>query len=442
VSAARRPSAGAGAPAGPTPARVGAWLAERRWYAAGDEPPAVRAIERLELGASAATGPLAVALVDTEAGDRYQLVQADAAPDRADTPEVAAALAAWVAAGVAGPPAPGSGDRLVAHWIGGALGHRPARPLGAEQSNTSVAVGGTHVLKVLRRVRPGPHPEVEVGRHLVAVAEAGAAGPLDGDVLGAALVPVPRLAGWYELVPGDGGEPTVLGTVHELVAGALDGWELTLSALAADPDALLARLHDLGATVARLHAALAAPDPSADGFGAEPLAPARVAELAAADPRLEPLVEAVGTDTGAAIRTHGDLHLGQTLVAGDGWSVLDFEGEPARSLEERRAHQSPLRDVAGMLRSFAYAAAAHQRATGRRLSPGWEPAARAAFLDGYLATVPPALLPGSAAATRALTTLFEVEKATYELGYERAHRPDWVDIPAAGLARLLEGIPR
>lgn len=421
-------------------ARLGEWLGTQRWYAADHGEPAVTGVRRIEL---AGAPDLTIVLVDTDGGDRYQLVQADGAPDRADQPGVATELGRWVAGGAtatAPAPAPTSpaptspadvgpgGDRIEARWIGEPPGDALARPLGAEQSNTSVVIGGTHVLKVLRRVRPGAHPEVEVGRHLAAVA----AGPDHPHV------PVPALAGWYQLVPAGGGEPTVLGLVHELIPGALDGWQLILSALAADPGGSLDRLRALGVAVAELHAALAAPG---EGFGTVPIEPEDVRALATEE-ALEPLAVRIGTDGGAAIRTHGDLHLGQTLLGPDGWAILDFEGEPLRSLEERRRRQSPLRDVAGMLRSLAYAAAAHERASGRRLSPGWEPAARAALLDGYLTTIPPALVPTSAAATHALLTLYEVEKATYEIAYERAHRPDWLAIPAAGLARLIERIAR
>ncbi len=345
-------------------------------------------------------------------------------------PAVAGALARFVAAD--GRALAGAGAELRGRWIGAkAPGRIAARPLGAEQSNTSVAVGGTHVLKVLRRVTEGVHPEVEVGAHL-----AGSPG-----------APVAQLAGWYELVGLDGGV-TTLGLVHDLVPGALDGWGLVLSALAADPSAILVRLRELGVAIAVLHGALARPSEQG-AFGVEPLAGTAVWSLAdriladpsapaAAHPVVAHAVASLGEDAGAAIRTHGDLHLGQTVVGPDGWVVLDFEGEPARSLEERRARTSPLRDVAGMLRSLSYAAASHDRSGGRPLSPGWEPAARAAFLDGYLATVDPALLPRSMASTHHLLTLLELEKVVYELAYERAHRPDWIDIPQRGLDHLLD----
>jgi trehalose synthase-fused probable maltokinase len=343
--------------------------------------------------------------------------------------------------------ASGPASTVVGHWLAGepGPGASPARSLGADQSNTSVAVGGTHVLKIFRRLMPGTHPEVEVGRHLHAVQQAAPAGtpPL----------PVAPLAGWYELVGDDGA--TTLGVVSRFVAGALDGWALTLSGLAADPGDLLHRLRALGVAVARLHAALGAPALESEAFGrralraedlrrlvadgtaaldrhADVVPPTVVGRVKAAIDRLAADLE---RDLGPAIRTHGDLHLGQTVVGADGWVILDFEGEPDRPIADRRRHQSPLRDVAGLLRSLSYAAETVRR-SGTPVSAGWEPAARAAVLDGYLATAEPDLLPGSASRTRALLALFELEKAVYEIGYERAHRPDWLPVPLVALERV------
>jgi trehalose synthase-fused probable maltokinase len=141
--------------------------------------------------------------------------------------------------------------------------------------------------------------------------------------------------------------------------------------------------------------------------------------------------------TGRIIRHHGDFHLGQTLWADDDWIILDFEGEPARSLPERRRKRSPLRDVAGMLRSFAYAASASQLQRDVEPPEGWEERARTAFLDGYRATVDQSLVPQGAAMEK-LLTVFELEKAVYELRYELNNRPDWVRIPVAGIIRMLE----
>jgi maltokinase len=142
---------------------------------------------------------------------------------------------------------------------------------------------------------------------------------------------------------------------------------------------------------------------------------------------------------GRIIRHHGDYHLGQALwTEDDDWLILDFEGEPARSLAERRRKRSPLRDVAGMLRSFAYAASASVIQRGVEPPPGWEEECRSEFLDGYLAEIEPALLPSGEQAIGRLLMIFELEKAVYELRYELGNRPDWVSIPVAGIIRMLE----
>ena len=141
---------------------------------------------------------------------------------------------------------------------------------------------------------------------------------------------------------------------------------------------------------------------------------------------------------GKAIRTHGDYHLGQTLWSDGDWVILDFEGEPARSLTDRRRKRSPLRDVAGMLRSFAYVASAVELLRGIQAPAGWEDTARALFLEGYLATVDPVLLPSGQVAIERLLAVYELEKAVYELQYELDNRPDWVGIPVAGIQRLIE----
>ena len=163
---------------------------------------------------------------------------------------------------------------------------------------------------------------------------------------------------------------------------------------------------------------------------------------------------------GRVIRTHGDYHLGQTLLSPPGaggarevrpgsggsaaaasshgdWVILDFEGEPARTLVERRRKRSPLRDVAGMLRSFAYAATAAELIREADIPVDWESRARERFLESYLETVDPTLLPPGEAAIERLLAVFELEKAVYELRYELDNRPDWVGIPVAGIDRLM-----
>jgi trehalose synthase-fused probable maltokinase len=142
--------------------------------------------------------------------------------------------------------------------------------------------------------------------------------------------------------------------------------------------------------------------------------------------------------TGRVIRTHGDYHLGQTLYTPRGWVILDFEGEPARPLIERRQKRSPLRDVAGMLRSFAYATSAIEILHGRKAPEDFEERAREQFLGHYFSSIDPTLMPGGEAAINNLLSIFELEKAIYELRYELNNRPDWTPIPVAGIVRLLE----
>jgi trehalose synthase-fused probable maltokinase len=141
---------------------------------------------------------------------------------------------------------------------------------------------------------------------------------------------------------------------------------------------------------------------------------------------------------GRVIRTHGDYHLGQTLSTPRGWVIIDFEGEPARPLPERRQKRSPLRDVASMLRSFAYVTSAVEILRGQPAPEGFEQRARERFLEQYFDKVDPTLLPSGDAAIANLLSIYELEKAIYELQYELNNRPDWVAIPVAGIRRLLE----
>jgi trehalose synthase-fused probable maltokinase len=320
------------------------------------------------------------------------------------------------------------------------------RPVGTEQSNSSVVFGDELILKVFRRVEPGINPDLEITRFLTQHG----------------FAQIPRLAGWYEIEGRNLG--ATLGMLQHFVAGAHDGWELALEELGADPDAFLAKVRRLGEVIGQMHAVLgsdasdpafAPEEPSAESLG---LLTATIdeeierifldlsdreeaAEIAGrgeeARDHLRTLTQvAVG---GRVIRHHGDLHLGQTLYHDDDWIVLDFEGEPARPLAERRRKRSPLRDVAGMLRSFAYATSAAAMQRGTVVPEAWEQRGREAFLDGYFRTVDPSLLPPGQAASQQLLAIFELEKAVYELRYELNNRPDWVRIPVAGILRLLDG---
>jgi trehalose synthase-fused probable maltokinase len=236
-----------------------------------------------------------------------------------------------------------------------------------------------------------------------------------------------------------------------------------LDGLAADPDALIGQLRALGAVTGDLHSTLGSEGSDPAFVAEEPSSEALALLTADIDEQIErifvdlPEIEAVapiqgrGQDVrellqnlshlnvaGRVIRTHGDLHLGQTMLSDRGWVILDFEGEPARPLHERRRKRPPLRDVAGMLRSFSYAAAGARILNGTEVDDGWEDRARDAYLDGYLEHVDGALLPPGQQAIDQLLAVFELEKAVYELRYELNNRPGWVGIPVAGINRLLE----
>jgi len=403
-------------------------VTDARWFAAKDRVPEEAEIVGLPVEDDLVV--LAVVEVRFGAGTyEHYLVALGPGGEAADVferPEVAARLAS-----LAGVPSEGAS----------------VRSLGVEQSNSSVVLDELHVLKLYRRLEAGPNPELEVLR---ALGEAG-------------FPNAPRLEGALTTA----GPPleTALVSVAELVAAAGGGWELTLESFGDDPSWLPDRAWRLGEVTAGLHAALASCDdphfapeePSSESlallaaeideeisatFGSLPEDDALGAVAHRAED-LRDLVQelaAVG-QTGLAIRTHGDYHLGQVLWTTDGdWMVIDFEGEPARSLPERRRRRSPLRDLAGMTRSFAYAWDAALLLEGLEAPEGWVDACRSAFLDGYLANADERLLPSSRTGFDRLLGLYELEKLVYELRYETRNRPGWATIPVVGLLRLLEPV--
>jgi trehalose synthase-fused probable maltokinase len=334
------------------------------------------------------------------------------------------------------------------HVAGAPANLRPdatARAIGAEQSNTSIVFDNRLVLKVFRKLEPGINPELEMLRFLTKQG----------------FPNIAPLQGWYEY-EGDALAST-LGVSQAFLADARDGWEMALDLLESDPDELLTRLAALGTVTAELHDVLAS-DTSDPAFSPEQPSQESLSLLSATidedierifvnlpdDERLAPIVgrgqdvrERLTTragigEGGRAIRIHGDYHLGQTLCRASGWVIIDFEGEPARPLPERRRKSSPLRDVASMLRSFAYVTSAVEILRGRPAPPDFERRARESFLGEYLATVDRALLPPGEAGIANLLSIYELEKAIYELRYELDNRPEWVAIPVAGIRRLLE----
>jgi maltokinase len=290
------------------------------------------------------------------------------------------------------------------------------RPLGVEQTNTSLVYDERLLLKFFRRVPATTNPDADVPAALHGV--------------GFANVP-PVLARWQT----DGRDFAV---VQPFLAGAADGWSLALASLRRFVAGTgCERCNDfatdaarLGEITAGLHAALA------KAFGTEASDLRTWGAELAGGLRADALRE-LG-EGGASIRVHGDYHLGQVLRGEDRWFIVDFEGEPGRHETERTRRSSPLKDVAGMLRSFDYAAAVAAREHGDpELSRRWEQENRALFLESYWTHASPALLPPAPAARDALLATFELDKALYEISYESAHRPDWVDIPRAAVARLL-----
>lgn len=349
-------------------------------------------------------------------------------------------------------------------------GSRSVRVVGAEQSNTSIVLDEQVIVKLFRRLDVGPNPDLELNRLLTS----------EG----------------FDHVPAQVGEITYEGTIEgedvemdlaiaqQFLPDGLDGWEHVREQIQklydeVDPadtaedhrflteeraHDLLQSLTDLGDVIASMHVTLAREEPLPD-LMPEPIDDDEVAALKARimtsldssdevselRPKIERSLGALDDleDLGAKTRVHGDLHLGQVLLTPRGWMVLDFEGEPLRPLEERRAKFSPLKDVAGMLRSFNYAAVAalFMRADPEsdawaRLEPWarcWEQLAREHFLSGYLTRAHEGrFLPADREGLTILLQAFEIEKALYELAYEKGHRPDWVRIPLHGLARILE----
>jgi trehalose synthase-fused probable maltokinase len=431
------------APMAPERALDAAWLASRRWFRHKAKPiESVRVADAAPLGEGCALLVLAARLASGEEV-RYFVPAAgsgDEASEPSDGDGAWRSLLGWL---VAGGEVGSDHGTFVAHphpaltrLLPGGAGEAAAleeRRLGVQQSNTTVRLGERLILKLYRLVESGTNPEVEVCSFL--------------DQAGFAHVP--PVAGWIEYRTADGSAAAAM--VQGMVPARGDAWELMhdrLGSLPQGPAEALLAIAQLGGITSELHHALRS-SPDATGFEAGPASGDQLAdwyaaarrELAAAretlrDDQAERLRQlATGADeafdamrraSGAlSSRIHGDYHLGQLLVTESGFAIIDFEGEPARSLAERRAPASPLRDVAGMLRSLDYAARTAERDhRGVDLSE-WLDDARAAFLTAYGDVPDPDLL-----------RAFEIEKACYEVRYEANHRPDWVWLPLEALERL------
>jgi maltokinase len=443
------------------------WVERQRWYASKSRH--VTQVELLE-AATLGEGPLLLVLALLQTGfatGTHELYQVPLGLRAADSgsppaPESITETGEWFVYDALADPELG---RILLRWIDetgeleGATGRfscrlvngpldlpkdTPVRPMGVEQSNSSLVFGDKVVAKLFRKLEPGLNPELEMLRFLTAHG-------FDN---------IAPLHGWAEY-EGDSLSAT-LAVVQRFFADARGGWELALDEIASEPSGFLERLGALGEVTARMHTTLGS-DATDPAFAPEEPSQEALSLLTATVdedierifarlpdlPELEPIagrgqdvqerlamLAQVGAG-GRVIRTHGDYHLGQTLLTAGGWVILDFEGEPARSLPERRNKRSPLRDVAGMLRSFAYLASAAQIQRGVEAPEGWEERARETFLAHYLEHVEPSLLPHGEQAIRNLLAVFELEKAVYELSYELDNRPDWVSIPVAGIKRLV-----
>jgi maltose alpha-D-glucosyltransferase/alpha-amylase len=369
-----------------------------------------------------------------------------------------------------------------------------------DQSNTSVLFGRRQIMKVFRRLEPGPNPDLEIGRYLIS----------------RSFTRVPPLLGAIEYAR-EGRDAASLAILQEFVRNEGNAWQVTIDELgryferrAGRPDPIVssnelqAALRSpaaeisqdvrsaigtylntaevLGRRTGELHAALGAAARVDQAFTPEPMTAADVAHLSASmrrhaaeqiellerslprlDARKQALAHAVLArrediyrefdelrelrEPPVRTRIHGDYHLGQVLISEGDVTILDFEGEPTRPLAERRAKSLPLRDVAGMLRSFSYAALTglgaatqHRPEDYERLEPWatfWEQWVSTVFLRAYLAAVAhTGLLPSRREDRDLLLQTFTLDKAVYELAYELNSRPDWVHIPLAGLLRL------
>jgi maltose alpha-D-glucosyltransferase/alpha-amylase len=486
---------------------VAAFLAPRRWFGAkAGKPSAARvrdvvplpweggrfAVARLDVTTAAGTHstyqlPLCVRSTD-EIGDRQPrsvLARVEAAEGEGllfDAVEDGAFLRGLADALAHGGSYGSAGLKWIVEPVGAAALVVPdaaqIRVGSAEQSNTSVILGDEAILKLFRKLERGEQPDVELTRFLTVDVGFGY---------------TPALLGTIRFEDGEG--KMVAGMLQEFLPKSVDAWSYALERarpyFAAPPErdgsnAFVADAEHLGSVSRAMHEALAkgtTPDLApervdsrrieqwaarakqmvSDGLsllerqlrgGALPKERAGEGEaLLRRRDRYHGLVDeitrTIGGDAGVAMRIHGDYHLGQVLrTMRDDFMIIDFEGEPARPLAERREKASPLRDVAGMLRSFAYAAATLGMETKgldvgtREVRIGrWERDARDAFLRGYLGAgsneSTSNILPSDNEHTRALLRLFETEKAFYELAYELNNRPAWTWIPMRGIAKLL-----
>jgi maltokinase len=472
---------------------LASWLPRQRWYGGGQAIRAVRCDELSPIGEDGPDVTLCVATVEHEDGTKetYNVPVALSSPGGLRPTDPAAIIhedddtlifEALADARTAAPLwrilARGNSVQLRTGRLSVGGGDLDASmtdiaPLPREQSNTSLVVGGKHLLKVMRKLAFEPSVELEMTRAL--------------DEAGFDHLAPPQA--WLHYERDDQPHGALLAIAQRFLRNGTEGWTLALTSLRdlyADAEehnpgdaaeraqavedaggSFTGEAARLGDITAQMHLALA--QARGADLAAQPItgtlltewADEMLADLDALIARgsssvqnltehrsaIEARISAIRTlhEPGLAIRIHGDFHLGQVLRTDSGWTVLDFEGEPRRPVEHRRRRHSPLRDVAGMLRSFDYAAAvalleritptdpawAHLQAHGRT----WATSNREAFWAAYVERTAGSTLLPDAGAALTLRRAFEIQKAVYEVGYELAHRPQWVSVP---LGFLLE----
>jgi len=346
-----------------------------------------------------------------------------------------------------------------------ATGASPVKAVGSEQSNTSLRVGSTLVFKLFRRLESGENPELDLGRFLTSRTSFRAKSALEGSLT-------------YH---PPSGESATLGVLQTWVDNLGDGWSYVLAALgeyrrtARRRFSLGPDMTQLGMITSDFHSALES-DRSLEAFRPEPVESSDIgawsAQLRNRVSRVCALIESrvdawpdesrrlgkslleksrtahaiasagAGASAGfSKIRIHGDYHLGQTLKTASGFTIIDFEGEPATPISVRQQKHCALKDVAGMLRSFDYAIETASEQTDIPVRPWAPPDLRHAFLAGYFQSAAEhrmVSLPASPSAIGQWLTFFELEKAFYELEYEINNRPTWVHIPLRGILRALD----
>jgi len=469
--------------------RLARSLPTARWFA--DKAATVSSVFLHERFTITAGNPSELVLADVHLADRDQVPRyvAVIGPDGIDAAATPAVAGRLVEMTLTGSSLAGRHGNIVGHSVG----DRSARagdfppidaltvmPIGGDASNTSFVVRSRSagwIVKLFRRCREGIQPEVELGDFFAA------ASPWPG---------TPRLCGWLEYVPTDGylaAASTAIATVHEFAAGYTTGWDRLVGLLLSAPpdeehlagatgDTVLAIVAALGRATGQMHRALAA-RPDVPAFAPESTIPAgrqaTAMAMAAHAEQVFALIESrrrqfepaiasrfaavlsaqstlmsrfdslpnIASATGN-IRVHGDYHLGQVLVAEHDTQhlaaehsevlVIDFEGEPGRSLAERRAKTAAAKDVAGMCRSFDYLLRHVAKSTGRAYVAADLERLETCYIDAYrkVAADQP-WWPTDRATADTLLAVFKLDKAIYELAYELNNRPDWIDVPLAAI---------